>query len=119
MTIKNLLLFFLCLYTVMPHRSLQGEDKIPHRQEMYGKTCIECHQELSPQIIEAWQASKHGLLPTGCSTCHGEEKNFNGRPTQETCLNCHKLTYIKEPRPPQSCMACHPRHGFTQHHLKN
>ncbi len=109
---------FFCVLVMVLFLQINGVERQGHRQGMDGKTCIECHQELSPQIIVAWQESSHGKMAAGCGGCHGDEKNFNGRPKNDTCMKCHEMAFAQEPMPEKSCMVCHPRHGFRQHKRK-
>ncbi len=61
----------------------------------YGQNCIECHKEVSPNIVSDWQVSKHAENDVDCSVCHGENHNSADNvelvelPTPETCAECH------------------------------
>lgn len=57
--------------------------------------CVNCHKQVTPQIVSDWQLSKHSQNAVDCSVCHG-----NGHksaqdvakvqiPTPETCGTCH------------------------------
>jgi hypothetical protein len=58
-------------------------------------TCIECHQKITPGIVEQYFEGKMSKAGLDCSTCHGSEhKSMNDSqkailPTPETCANCH------------------------------
>ncbi|MFQ5750937.1 MAG: multiheme c-type cytochrome [bacterium] len=58
--------------------------------------CVECHKEVTPNIISDWQLSKHSQNEVTCSVCHGEEHSSADDvakveiPTPETCATCHE-----------------------------
>jgi len=58
-------------------------------------TCVDCHREVTPNIVGDWQLSKHQAEDVDCSVCHGEahqsaEDVANVEiPTPETCAQCH------------------------------
>jgi uncharacterized CHY-type Zn-finger protein len=37
------------------------------------EACIECHANLSPNIVSEWQKSKHRKSEVLCSVCHGDQ----------------------------------------------
>jgi hydroxylamine dehydrogenase len=57
--------------------------------------CIECHRQVTPQIVSDWQLSKHSQMGVECSVCHGEAHRnamdfANAKiPTPDTCALCH------------------------------
>ncbi len=57
--------------------------------------CVECHQQVTPQIVSDWQLSKHSQMGVECSVCHGEAHRnatdfANAKiPTPDTCALCH------------------------------
>ena len=58
--------------------------------------CVECHQKISPGIVNDWQLSKHFQNKIGCSECHGDQHTSAQDvaevkiPTPDTCANCHE-----------------------------
>ncbi len=64
-------------------------------QVVSAQTCIECHTNVTPNIVKDWQASKHFENEIDCSVCHGdkhntaENVNLAELPTPETCAACH------------------------------
>jgi hydroxylamine dehydrogenase len=61
----------------------------------YAQECVECHKEVTPNIVSDWQLSKHSQNEINCSICHGDKHKDpydvpNVQiPTPETCSNCH------------------------------
>jgi hydroxylamine dehydrogenase len=61
----------------------------------YSQECVECHKEVTPNIVSDWQLSKHSQNEINCSICHGDKHKdpydvANVQiPTPETCSNCH------------------------------
>ncbi len=57
--------------------------------------CVECHKEVTPNIVGDWQLSKHSQNEINCSVCHGDAHKDPYDvakvqiPTPETCANCH------------------------------
>ncbi|PKK82671.1 MAG: cytochrome C [candidate division Zixibacteria bacterium HGW-Zixibacteria-1] len=58
-------------------------------------TCVDCHKEVTPNIVKDWQFSKHSENEIGCSTCHGEGHQTAADfakadiPTPTVCADCH------------------------------
>ncbi|MCP4400398.1 MAG: cytochrome C [bacterium] len=58
--------------------------------------CLECHKEVTPNIVSDWELSKHGEIGLPCSTCHGDQHQTADdianveMPTAETCGKCHQ-----------------------------
>jgi hypothetical protein len=58
--------------------------------------CVECHREITPNIVTDWQLSKHSQNEVTCAVCHGEEHTSAQDvakvqiPTPETCATCHE-----------------------------
>jgi len=57
--------------------------------------CVNCHKQVTPNIVSDWQLSKHSLNDVSCSVCHGELHTSAQDvakvkiPTLETCGTCH------------------------------
>jgi hydroxylamine dehydrogenase len=58
--------------------------------------CVDCHKNITPNIVSDWQLSKHSQNGVDCSVCHGDKhtspKNVAQAeiPTPETCAACHQ-----------------------------
>ncbi len=58
--------------------------------------CVDCHQKISPGIVNDWQLSKHFQNKIGCSECHADQHTSAQDvakvkiPTPDTCANCHE-----------------------------
>ncbi|MCP4106769.1 MAG: cytochrome C [Desulfobacteraceae bacterium] len=60
------------------------------------KDCVECHKEITPNIVSDWVLSKHSQNDNYCSGCHGDQHKSDKDvikaiiPTPETCTECHE-----------------------------
>src|SRR5512139_2225549 len=60
------------------------------------KTCIECHKEVTPQIVADWKSGIHSKKDIGCVACHGDKHTSSDDvqrvkvPTPDTCACCHE-----------------------------
>ena len=58
--------------------------------------CMDCHEEVTPNIVSDWKLSKHGEIGLPCLTCHGDQHQSAEDvanveiPTAETCGKCHQ-----------------------------
>ena len=58
-------------------------------------SCVDCHKNITPNIVSDWQLSKHGQAGFDCAVCHGSEHNAADNvakvqiPTPDTCAACH------------------------------
>ncbi len=78
------------------------------------KKCIECHEPLSPGIIDHWRGSTHAEKGVGCVECHKADK-------QDVDAFDHHGAMIATIVTPLDCSRCHKREyeEFTQsHHAK-
>jgi len=61
-----------------------------------GKNCIDCHESITPGIVNDWKASQHFMEDVTCATCHGDDHRTKKDvakakiPTPETCAQCHE-----------------------------
>jgi len=61
----------------------------------WAHVCVDCHQQITPNIVTDWELSKHGRGGIDCSVCHGdlhtsvEDVQNVQLPTPETCAACH------------------------------
>jgi hypothetical protein len=57
--------------------------------------CVDCHLEVTPNIVNDWHLSKHQEADVSCDTCHGEghtsaeDASAAKLPTIDTCNECH------------------------------
>lgn len=67
----------------------------------FPQECVECHKEVTPNIVSDWQMSKHSQNDVSCSICHGEEHKDPYDvskvhiPTPDTCANCHEERVVQ------------------------
>jgi hypothetical protein len=58
--------------------------------------CVQCHMDVTPNIVSDWKLSKHSQNDVDCSACHGDQhRGMNDFdkvqiPTPETCAQCHE-----------------------------
>lgn len=58
--------------------------------------CVNCHKQVTPNIVTDWQLSKHSGNDVDCAVCHGDKhKSISDVelaeiPTPETCAACHE-----------------------------
>ncbi len=63
---------------------------------VWGADCVQCHNKVTPGVVNDWKLSKHFVEDVGCETCHGEEHTTMkdaakaAIPTPETCSDCHE-----------------------------
>ncbi len=65
----------------------------------FADSCVDCHNEISPNIVTDWKLSKHFENEISCSACHGEEHQSAddvdkvSLPTAATCADCHDTQF--------------------------
>ncbi len=88
-----------------------------------GQQCVQCHQILTPGIVNDWKNSQHylsaqnkvikGSTTAGnivyCSNCHGNDHQNLHLPTPDICANCHQQQH--------SQFIDEKRYGFPSHAL--
>ncbi|MFQ5602430.1 MAG: multiheme c-type cytochrome [bacterium] len=58
--------------------------------------CVDCHKQVTPNIVSDWQLSKHNENEVTCGVCHGEghtsatDVDKVEIPTPATCADCHE-----------------------------
>lgn len=65
------------------------------------KSCVECHQQQTPGVIEHWRDSTHALKGVGCVECH----KANERDVDAFSHYGNTIAVIVTPR---DCAKCHP-----------
>ena len=86
-----------------------------HPEDMGDSTCLSCHTDVTPDVVKQWQQSAHGLIGVECGVCHGDEKNFKAKPSDETCIGCHSIQVENNLAKGKACSSCHIAHNFTVH----
>lgn len=57
--------------------------------------CVDCHKNVTPNIVTDWELSKHGKMGMDCAVCHGSDHAAASDvaktkiPTPDTCAACH------------------------------
>ena len=59
---------------------------IVYASAAFAQECVECHKEVTPNIVSDWQLSTHSENEVECFTCHGEE--------HKTAEDFAELSYI-------------------------
>ena len=95
-----------------------GEQDEKHIDVDYDLSCKECHAEETPEIVQDWEAGKHGLVNVGCFVCHGDgEVEFYAKPGVARCIGCHSAyeTDFEKTAGISSCFTCHTGHTLKFH----
>ncbi len=82
--------------------------------EFSGEQCIECHQGVTPGIVNDWRKSRHSNPGNGqaivyCSDCHGNNHQHLHLPTPKICSACHSTQHQQ--------FEDEKRYGFPSHAL--
>ncbi len=82
--------------------------------EFTGKQCVECHQAVTPGVVNDWSKSRHATPANGqpavfCSDCHGSNHQDLHLPTPDVCGNCHDKQHRE--------FVAEKRYGFPSHSL--
>jgi len=97
--------------------SSEKGQKEKHPDVDYSVSCVECHQEVTPEIVKQWRSSKHGLMNFACYICHGDGKvEFYKKPGTDRCVSCHSglpTDYSKTVA--RNCFDCHNGHTLKFH----
>jgi len=62
----------------------------------FSQQCVDCHKDVTPNIVSDWKLSLHSQNEITCSVCHGDahktpyDVSNVQIPTPETCANCHE-----------------------------
>jgi hypothetical protein len=89
-----------------------------HPGSMENLDCLECHKDLTTEVTKQWEQSAHGFTGVKCQVCHGDEANFQAKPSNETCRGCHSDQFEKNVAKDLSCSTCHIAHNFTIHKVQ-
>lgn len=75
-------------------------------------SCIECHQDIHPEIVSAFSNDAHNLVGLSCVDCHGGNASIS----DETSMD-KKFGFVGVPTPenqPQFCGKCHSNPAFMR-----
>ncbi|NOX88879.1 MAG: hypothetical protein GXO77_07620 [Calditrichaeota bacterium] len=99
--------------------NLQADDEKEekHPEVDFTQSCMECHKEVTPDIVRDWEKSKHGVMNFGCYMCHGDgQVEFYRKPSTETCLSCHTGEPVDARKGGNlQCFSCHNGHSLKFH----
>ncbi|MBC8214269.1 MAG: hypothetical protein H8E71_06505 [Candidatus Marinimicrobia bacterium] len=104
-----------CVQTESP--SLDLSNRTIHQEVDFDISCMECHEEVTPEIVENWVESGHGILNYGCYICHGDGSvEFNVLPKTDNCIACHSSSEGHLMRMEyEGCFDCHDGHTLSAH----
>jgi nitrate/TMAO reductase-like tetraheme cytochrome c subunit len=61
-----------------------------HPRVSFNRSCVACHENRTPEVVESWRSTAHGETNIGCYVCHGDaQETFVVRPEPELCMSCH------------------------------
>lgn len=88
-----------------------------HPEADFSISCLECHQEVTPEITTEWNEGKHGQVHIGCFICHGDgEVEFFAKPNDMSCASCHSAKEVDFTQvEATTCFSCHGGHGLKFH----
>ena len=72
---------------------------VPDPGSAAASACIDCHQNVTPNIVKDFLSGEMGKNGIDCSDCHGAEHTNAGDvskvqlPTEKTCQQCHEDQY--------------------------
>ncbi|HFE63334.1 hypothetical protein B1H10_05230 [candidate division KSB1 bacterium 4484_188] len=116
--IAGLLLLFIFSLNLMADKQ---EKPAKHADVDWSVSCMECHQEVTPDAVKEWKSSKHGLMNFGCYMCHGDgQEEFYPQPGTERCIGCHSDYQIEPTQTTvKNCFDCHKGHTLKFHQKKD
>jgi len=113
------LLSILAFVLIITHQLVAENQEKPAKHEKvdFSISCVECHEEVTPQAVKDWKSSKHGLMNFGCYMCHGDGiEEFEARPTTDRCISCHSAQEVDWSKTPaNNCFDCHKGHTLKFH----
>ncbi|MCP4697268.1 MAG: hydroxylamine oxidoreductase [Gammaproteobacteria bacterium] len=74
-----------------------------------GEQCVQCHDGITPGIVNDWRASGHARADVTCDACHGDDHRRLHMPVPEVCSGCHEKQYAE--------FRDEARYGFPSHVL--
>jgi hypothetical protein len=115
---KKIILSVLML-TLVAFATAYAKGADVHPEDMGNQDCLQCHQDVTPDIVKQWEQSAHGFTGVKCQVCHGDEDNFVVTPQNNTCEGCHSQQVEMNQAPQAKCASCHISHNFTVHNVHN
>jgi hypothetical protein len=68
----------------------------PPKPSAEGQACVDCHRQVTPNIVSDWEISIHSRNEIDCATCHG-----TGHSSKDDVAKVKTVT-------PDTCAECHP-----------
>ncbi|GAB4178041.1 MAG: hypothetical protein Kow00108_13660 [Calditrichia bacterium] len=112
-----LILIFISFIFLPLLASDKNQEKHPQVDDYKDYSCVECHQEATPDIVKSWRSSKHGMMNFACYMCHGDgEESFSVQPQVDRCVGCHSGNEVDFSKTKaSSCFDCHQGHSLQFH----
>jgi hypothetical protein len=85
-----------------------------HMEVDFDISCMECHQEETPEVYADWEKSAHGKMNFGCYMCHGDGvEDFTAAPKADRCASCHSGNEKCDMHTQDGkCYTCHDSHNL-------
>ncbi len=92
---------------------------VKHPAVDFSQSCVECHTEVTPDIVKEWKNSKHGKMNFGCYMCHGDgQVEFYPKPGTQRCISCHpEYGFDASKTKASNCFDCHQGHTLKFHKI--
>ena len=96
-----------------PQKLVSAEPE-KHSEVDFTISCMECHQDVTPEAVAEWKESTHGKMNFGCYMCHGDGvEDFAPSPKMDRCEACHSgdekcMTRTNDGK----CFDCHDGHSM-------
>lgn len=116
---RTLVFLMVLLLLAFAVAGAKTKTKKGHPVDMGTMDCIECHTDVTPDIVKQWEQSAHGYIGVKCQVCHGDQTDFQKVPKTDTCRGCHAEMVENNTQPKLQCVACHKAHNFTIHKVKD
>jgi len=109
----------LAFLLIVAHQLTASDQDKPtkHPEADFSISCVECHTETTPDIVEEWKSSKHGMMNFACYMCHGDGvEEFWPKPSTDRCTSCHSAQTVEwDKAPVKNCFDCHKGHTLKFH----
>jgi hypothetical protein len=79
--------------------------RIERKVSEAAKSCIECHADLQPGIVNDWAESRHGHANVNCLDCHQASKADADVSKKHAAFSSTPISPIVSPK---DCSRCHP-----------
>lgn len=109
--------------SAQPTKGKAPRKAIPVRHPEVATTdeCDACHADLTPEVVQQWRGSAHGMNLVKCFVCHGSAgADFARRPAPDRCLGCHgeQVATLTGPfMKGKTCFTCHQPHALGPHRV--